>query len=233
MDSSSQPEKLASPAASGQDRHGADADPARNRLLLAALALFAEQGFAKTSVREIAQAAQVNVAAINYYFRDKAGLYEAAFFEPIGCDGELSLAFAEPQLSMEEALRGLFEIFLLPLRHADLARQRMKLRLREMLEATGLWQQEIHEGILPIHHALTHRICQWLELPESDAQIHRLAQSVLAMGVHLHIAQDVIQAIDPALVQGDEAWDRWQDQCVGAAAAMIRAEQQRRRGVSP
>lgn len=211
---------------------GIEADPARSRLLHAALALFAEQGFAKTSVREIAQAAQVNVAAINYYFRDKAGLYEAAFFEPMGCDGELSLAFADPTLSMPAALRALFEMFLSPLRHADFARQRMKLRLREMLDATGLWQQEIHEGILPIHHALTQRICAWLQLPGVDAAVHRLAQSVLAMGVHLHIAQDVIQAIDPQLVEGDHAWDRWQDQCVAAAVAMIQAEQSRRSGVA-
>lgn len=45
-----------------------DGQETRTRLLDAALALFAEQGFAKTSTREIALAAQVNISAISYYF---------------------------------------------------------------------------------------------------------------------------------------------------------------------
>ena len=55
---------------------------ARARLLHAALRLFAENGFAKASIRDIAQAAGVNPASISYYFGDKNGLYRAAFTEP-------------------------------------------------------------------------------------------------------------------------------------------------------
>ena len=50
------------------------AQPARERLMLAALKLFAQQGYAKTSVRAIAAEANANVAAISYYFGDKAAL---------------------------------------------------------------------------------------------------------------------------------------------------------------
>ena len=42
----------------------ADGVDTRDRLLHVALRLFAEQGFAKTSIREISQAAGTNVAAI-------------------------------------------------------------------------------------------------------------------------------------------------------------------------
>ena len=41
-----------------------DGQEARERLFLAALKLFAEQGYAKTSTREIATAAEVNISAI-------------------------------------------------------------------------------------------------------------------------------------------------------------------------
>ena len=58
-----------------------DGEQSRERLLHAALALFAEHGFAKTSTREIAEAAGTNLAAISYYFGDKAGLLTAVATE--------------------------------------------------------------------------------------------------------------------------------------------------------
>jgi AcrR family transcriptional regulator len=45
----------------------------------AAEKLFAEQGFAGTSVRDIAEAAHVNLAMISYYFGSKEKLMEAMF----------------------------------------------------------------------------------------------------------------------------------------------------------
>lgn len=48
-------------------------------ILLATEQLLAEKGFAATSVRDIAQAAGVNVAMISYYFGSKEKLLEALF----------------------------------------------------------------------------------------------------------------------------------------------------------
>ena len=59
-------------------------EDARSRLLRSGLRLFAQQGYSKTSTRELAEDAGVNVASISYYFGDKAGLYRAVFFEPLG-----------------------------------------------------------------------------------------------------------------------------------------------------
>ena len=47
----------------------------RDRLLKAAERLFAERGFKKVTVRDICRAARANVAAVNYHFGDKEGLY--------------------------------------------------------------------------------------------------------------------------------------------------------------
>mgnify|MGYP001195783806 FL=1 len=51
----------------------------QQRLLDAAEALFAEQGFADTSLRAITARAQANLAAINYHFGSKDALVRAVF----------------------------------------------------------------------------------------------------------------------------------------------------------
>lgn len=48
----------------------------RQKILRTATRLFAQKGFSGTSVRDIVQAARVNVSAIHYYFGDKRKLYK-------------------------------------------------------------------------------------------------------------------------------------------------------------
>lgn len=43
---------------------------------MAALKLFVEKGYDGTSIRDVADAANVNLAAISYHFGGKAGLHE-------------------------------------------------------------------------------------------------------------------------------------------------------------
>ena len=49
----------------------------RDRLLLVAMKLFAEQGFDGVTVRDISSAANVSVGLINHHFRSKEGLRQA------------------------------------------------------------------------------------------------------------------------------------------------------------
>jgi AcrR family transcriptional regulator len=48
----------------------------RDRLLAVATRLFAERGFSHVTVRDICLKAKANVAAVNYHFGGKSGLYE-------------------------------------------------------------------------------------------------------------------------------------------------------------
>lgn len=55
----------------------------KSKLMEVATKLFAFKGFAAVSVRELTEAAQINVSAISYYFHGKEGLYETVLTEQL------------------------------------------------------------------------------------------------------------------------------------------------------
>ncbi len=55
------------------------------RIIAAAGAVFAERGFRGTTIRQITTRAGVNLAAVNYHFRDKAELYVRVLREAKRC----------------------------------------------------------------------------------------------------------------------------------------------------
>ena len=210
-----------------------DGEQSRDRLLRAGLALFAQHGFAKTSTREIAESAQTNVAAISYYFGDKAGLYRAVFFESQGSPEDGMARYAGSELTLEQALRGLYDSFLEPLKQGDVARQCIKLHAREMIEPTGLWQEEIATGIRPMHDALVAVLCRHFGVTQADDDLHRLAVCIAALGVHMHVGRDVTDVIAPSLNDQPESLDLWMERLVMYAQAMVAAESNRRTLASP
>jgi AcrR family transcriptional regulator len=63
----------------GRGRRGSQprGDDTRHRILAAALEVFATEGYEGTTTRRLADIAQVNLPAIQYYFGSKKGLYRA------------------------------------------------------------------------------------------------------------------------------------------------------------
>ncbi len=60
-----------------------DRDEVRKRLVLSTISAIEELGLARVTVRAITQAAEVNVASINYYFGSKEQLINAALNETL------------------------------------------------------------------------------------------------------------------------------------------------------
>ena len=205
-----------------------DGVEARNRLLDAALALFAEKGFAKTSTREIALAAQINIASISYYFGDKAGLYKAVFTDPRNNPTVPPDQIDNPNHPLKWALNNLMRSFVEPLKQGHLIQQCMKLHFREMLEPTGIWQEEVDGHIKPAHDALVAALCRHLSIAKPDDEIHRLAMAISGLGVMLHICTDVTAAVRPTLIASHAALDVYCDRLVDYAIALTAAEGQRR-----
>jgi len=210
-----------------------DGAQSRERLLGAAMRLFAERGFANTSTREIALAAGANIASISYYFGDKAGLYRAAFTEPAPNPRKDIAAFTRPGDTLRDSLRAFYVMLLAPLKQGDMARLCMRLWFREMLEPTGVWHEEIDNGIKPAHAALVQVLERYLGLAQADQDVARLAFSVVGLAIHILICRDVIDKVNPQLLDSDAAIDTWLARLVDFAEAMVNAEQARRAALAP
>jgi AcrR family transcriptional regulator len=87
------------------------------RILIAAEGLFATQGIRGTSLKEITDLAEVNIAAVNYHFRSKDALVRAVYercFQPLNeerlrlLDGAEAEAGGQP-LPLDKVLFALFE----------------------------------------------------------------------------------------------------------------------------
>jgi len=91
-----------------------DADT-KTRILDAAERLFADKGFATTSLRDITSEAKVNLAGINYHFKSKDNLIYAVFARciiPINQErlrllGEIETKAGEKILPLENVIRAL------------------------------------------------------------------------------------------------------------------------------
>ncbi|RYF21660.1 MAG: DUF1956 domain-containing protein, partial [Comamonadaceae bacterium] len=204
--------------------------PARTRLLLAALRLFAQQGYAKTSIRAIAQAAQANVAAVSYYFGDKAALYSALFTEPCGDIHSLIPDFTRPGLTLRQALHCYYQGALAPLHDGEMARLFVRLHIREMLDQTSHWERELDKDVRRPHHAMVGLLCRHMGVDEPDDDLHRLTLTLTGLAFQLWGHQEVINAVQPQLLATPEAVDLWAQRMTEYALAMVAVEQRLRQG---
>ena len=209
-----------------------DGIAAKGHLLGCALRLFAEKGFAKTSTREIAAAADVNIAAISYYFGDKEGLYRAAFVEPMGNPRDDIALYDQAHFTLRQSLEGFYTGFLEPMKQGELVQHCMRLHFRELLEPTGLWQQEIEQIITPAHAALLRVLCRNLNLARADDELHRLAFAIAGLALQVFVGRDVIQAIRARLIGSAPAIDQTVQRLADFAQSMVDGERTRRLNIS-
>ncbi len=131
----------------------------RRRLLEAACEVFAQRGYAAARVADICRRAGANVAAVNYYFGDKAALYveawKHALTECVEDDG--LLAQDEPA---EERLSRFIHRLLLGFLEKGLRGQFTRLYLMELANPTGLIQDSWREWIEPRRRRLLRIIAE-------------------------------------------------------------------------
>jgi len=142
----------------------------RRQLLAAAGEVFAEVGFRQATVREICQRAGANVAAVNYHFGDKEGLYAEVLREaqrqafaryPL-------LAGAGPHSPPADKLRAFIRSFLLRALDSAPTAWFGKMMLREMIEPTGALDSLLKERMRPMADQLRGVVAELLGCSRED-----------------------------------------------------------------
>ena len=104
-----------------------DSADTRRRLLQAARRRFARDGYASTTVRDIASDAGVNVALINRYFTSKEGLFEACLRRTV----EDLNGPTDQDISLDQVVEAMLEQL------GDLPQQEHSLHLLLLLRSSG------------------------------------------------------------------------------------------------
>lgn len=181
----------------------------RERLLEAAGEIFAEKGFKGTTVREIIDRAGVNIAAVNYYFRDKERLYiesvkHAACSEPE--DMRLDWpADTPPAVKLRDFIRLHLLKFLDPSRSPWLAR----LIMRELTQPSAACAELVREYIEPRSKVLLGILRELLPPGTPQRKVFMTAFSVVGQChfycshkpiIRLLIGEDEYQRLDVAVL---------------------------------
>ncbi len=175
-----------------------------HRLLDAAVAIFAERGFRKTTVRDICEAADANVSAVKYHFGNKATLYDAAFDHARMRSNE-----SNPFVKMDKARdfhadqtpeRRLYLFIRTMLEHqfrdgepTDLT----KLMSHEMMQPTPALDRLIEVSVRRVHAGLIRIILDLLPSGSTDQEARQYAMSVSAQCHFHHLALPMIKRLEP------------------------------------
>ena len=197
----------------------------RERLLRAAIGVFAEHGFHHASTREICRRAGANSAAIHYHFGDKASLYREAFRFALGGDRNLPpLTDLPPRMALRRFYLGL----LAPLAGHSLEQELIRLHAREEVDPSGVLGDTLACALRPRHARLTALLVRALGLPAADVEVERLAFALVGMGTMFYHLRHVISDIEPALLSGPDWLDLMVERLADYALGLISAEATRR-----
>lgn len=174
-------------------------DDTQQRLLQAAGPIFAAKGFEGATVREICQHAQANIAAVNYYFRDKERLYIETVKSAFACQAAEAPAPAwPPGTPPADKLRDFIRMVLSKMLDTSGPAWHRQLILRELAQPTTACAELVRERIRPLAQVLG-RILEELLPNVSESERYLIGFSIVGQCFYHRVARPVV-----ALLVGDD-----------------------------
>jgi TetR/AcrR family transcriptional regulator, regulator of cefoperazone and chloramphenicol sensitivity len=203
-------------------------DETRGRVVEAASEIFAEAGFEKATIREICARAHANIAAVNYHFGDKLGLYTEVLKAAISNQRDVA-SEAQEVSDPEQALRHFVRGMLRKMHEAERPAWYARVMIHELAQPTPALDVVVEHMIRPNSRVLCAIVGKILDRPPLDETTRLCAVSIMGQVVHHVHARPVISALWPDLEANSETIDKIANHITDFSLAALRAYRRKNR----
>ncbi len=211
-------------------QRGIASERTRERLIDAAGEMFAELGFHHTTVRQICNRAGANIAAVNYHFRDKTGLYTEVVRQSMrAAKLDAVRAAFDQNAPPEEILRAVIKTRLESLRGLDLGDWHFRIFAHELAKPTPAMNVVVNEAIRPLYLRMCKLIAVILKLPPGHQKTRLCAHSIIGQILFYAFAAPVISRLGPPMKMTQPQIDLIANHIAEFSLAYLRNTSERKR----
>lgn len=198
------------------DKHrrqdGGARDATEIRILETAGHVFSETGFQAAKVRDICARAGVNLAAVNYHFGDKLGLYKEVLSYAACMAGDAAkFDPALPGRTPEAKLRGFVYGLLKHMYGEDRPAWPVRLMTHELAQPTPAFDGVVDQIMRPRHDAVRALVASVIDRPIDDRQTRLCTQSIMGQIIVYAHGREVLKRLWPDFQFTPEALDEIAD----------------------
>jgi len=198
----------------------------REKLIHAALEVFAEQGYRDATIQEIVNRAGTNIAAVNYHFRDKANFYADVVVHAIdagGCDGNrFPEVVTRPQQELHDFIRWFIHQAMGIGKSPSFLDQ---IHMQELMNPSPVLDHVVSRLIRPTHNYLRRIVSALLPTDASEEQIRHHCFSIIGQCNLYKLARPIMIRLYPDIPLDDEDYaDRLVEHIHKVSLAALRAE---------
>jgi AcrR family transcriptional regulator len=209
-------------------RGGSKGSPAhsavtRQKLVDSAGPIFAEKGYYSATVREICKRAGANVAAVNYHFKDKLGLYEEVLMQ---CKRATHVdkvrAALDQSGSPEDILRDVIRARVQGLRKDAMPNWQLRIFAHELADPSPALSRMIDRVSRPIYDRMLELIARIIGMPARHVKTRLCAHSVMGQILFYVFAGPVLERFSPDMKLTDEMLEQIANHIADFSLAYLR-----------
>jgi TetR/AcrR family transcriptional regulator, regulator of cefoperazone and chloramphenicol sensitivity len=186
-----------------------EAAPTREKLIEAAAKVFAERGFYKATIREICRRAGANVAAVNYTFGDKLGLYTEVLRDSVRASELARITAAlNAAASPEEIVRTMIRVRLQSLCGSDRSDSAFQILMHEFSQPTPAMKRMIEEAMRPVYERTLRAVAEIIGRPPEDEKTKLCHNSIIGQVVFYKISRPMLSQLQPEIKLTPEQLER-------------------------
>jgi len=192
-------------------------------LIEAAGRVFAERGYRAATIREICRRAGANVAAVNYTFGDKIGLYTEVLRHSVQAAQAAAMSAAlDASLTPEDTIRSVIRARLKSLCKESRPDWHFRLVMHEFSHPTPAMGRVVDEGMRPIYDRMRKAVGELIGLPPEHETTRLSLNSIIGQILFYAFSRPVLSRLQPELKLTADQLDRIADHIAEFSLAYLK-----------